>query len=137
MSGWLISWLVREGGSVNAIGQPDLSTIRWFSKTRFAFLSATGAFTAFLHWRTRHRAVRAEDAAIACERLQCLAAALADVEELAGVGWHLLDGSMVALRAGECGLELHRWLAGTVLKKALAHHVLSGQHWLARSRPDP
>jgi hypothetical protein len=80
------------------------------AKTRFACLTATRAFAVFLDRRTRHRAVRAEYAAIAGKRLQPLAAALADVEELAGVRWHLLKGSMVALRAGEYGLELHRRL---------------------------
>jgi hypothetical protein len=87
------------------------------AQTRFAFLTATSAFAVFLHRRARHRAVRAEHAAIACKRFQRLAAALADIKELAGFGWHLLDGSMVASRAGECGLELHRWLAGTIFKE--------------------
>jgi hypothetical protein len=107
------------------------------AQTRFAFSTATIAFAVFLHWRARYRAVRAEYAAIAGERFQRLAAALADVEELAGVGRQLLDGLMVASRAGECGLELHRWLARTIFKKAAAHHALSRQHSLARSRPDP
>jgi hypothetical protein len=88
------------------------------AQTRFAFLTATSAFAVFLHWRARYRAVRAEYAAIACERFQRLAAAPADIEELAGVGWHLLDGLMVASRAGECGVELHRWLAGTIFKES-------------------
>jgi hypothetical protein len=88
------------------------------AQTRFACLTATGAFAVFLHRRTRHRAVRAEYAAIASERLQRLATALADIEELAGIGRHLLDGSVVASRAGECGLELHRRLAGTIFKES-------------------
>jgi hypothetical protein len=87
------------------------------TRRRFALLAATCAFAAFLDWRTRHRSVGAEHAAIACERLQLLAASLADVEELAGVRWHLLNGSMAALRAGEGGLELHRRLARTISTK--------------------
>jgi hypothetical protein len=52
-----------------------------------------------LHRRTGNRAVRAKHAAIACERLKSLAAALAVIEELAGVGGHGLDRLMAALRA--------------------------------------
>jgi hypothetical protein len=101
------------------------------AQTRFAFLTAIGAFAAFLDWRTWHGAVRAEHATIACERFQRLAAALADIKELAGVGSHLLDSLMVASRAGECGVELHRCLAGTIFKERDGNDALSGRHWLA------
>ena len=57
--------------------------------------------------RARHRAVRAEHAAIARERLEPFATALAVIEELAGIGRHRLDSPIAAFGACECGLKLH------------------------------
>src|ERR1700743_3520555 len=89
---------------------PTKRATRFASSTRrrFALLTATCAFAACLDWRTRYRPVGAEHAAIARERLQLLAASLADVEELAGVRWHFLNRSLVAFRGGERGLRVHR-----------------------------
>jgi hypothetical protein len=63
-------------------------------------LVATTALAVFLDRRARHRAVRTEHAAIARQRFELLVATLADVEELAGVNRHLLDGLIVALWTG-------------------------------------
>jgi len=60
--------------------------------------------------RTRNRTVGAKHAAIAREGLQSLPAALAVVEELAGVGGHGLNGLMAALRAGKRRFQLHERL---------------------------
>ena len=57
--------------------------------------------------RARHVPERAEHAAIAAPRSQAFAAALADVEELAGVDRHLLLRSMPADRAGDDGFALY------------------------------
>ena len=57
--------------------------------------------------RARHRAVRAEHAAIARERLEPFATALAVIEELARIGRHRLDSLIAAFGASECGLKLH------------------------------
>jgi hypothetical protein len=46
--------------------------------------------------RTRDRAIGAEYATIADEGLKPHPAALAVIEELAGIGWHCLDGLMAA-----------------------------------------
>ena len=60
-----------------------------------------------LYRRARHRAVRAEHAAIAREGLEPFATALAVIEELAGIGRHRLDSLIAAFGASECGLKLH------------------------------
>src|SRR5882757_8161443 len=60
-----------------------------------------------LYGRARHRAVRAEYAAIAREGLEPFVAALAVIEELAGIGRHRLDSLIAAFGASECGLKLH------------------------------
>ena len=60
-----------------------------------------------LYGRARHRAVRAEHAAIAREGLEPFATALAVIEELAGIGRHRLDSLIAAFGASECGLKLH------------------------------
>src|SRR6266849_7916958 len=70
-------------------------------------LLAHAATQVALYGRTRHRAVRAEHAAIACEGLEPFATALAVIEELAGIGRHRLDDLMAALRASQGGLKLH------------------------------
>ena len=57
--------------------------------------------------RTGKRTIGAEHAAIAGERLQSLSAALAVIEELAGIGRHRLDGLVAAFGASECGSKLH------------------------------
>jgi len=57
--------------------------------------------------RARHRAVGAEHAAIAREGLEPFTAALAVIEELAGIGRHCLDDLMATLRASQGGLKLH------------------------------
>ena len=46
--------------------------------------------------------------------LSFCSAALADIEELTGIGRHLLGGLKAALRTGENGFELHRYLASPV-----------------------
>jgi hypothetical protein len=51
--------------------------------------------------RTRDRAIGAKYATIASERLKPGPAALAVIEELAGIGRHRLDGPMAAFRAGD------------------------------------
>jgi hypothetical protein len=79
---------------VNEAGAPDRGAVVMDTIELAAFL-------ALLPWRTRNRTVRAKHAAIACERLQSLAAALAVIEELAGVGRHGLNGLMAALRASK------------------------------------
>ena len=90
---------VGKGGGVQAIG-------------RGHSLTATTALAVFLDRRTRHRAIRTEHATIARERFELLVATFADVEELARVNRHLLDGLMVALRTGQRGLQLHQRAAG-------------------------
>src|SRR6185437_15068619 len=60
-----------------------------------------------LHRRAGHGAVRAEHAAVARQRLELGAAALADIEELAGVGRHRLERAVPAMRTGDFGFELH------------------------------
>jgi hypothetical protein len=55
-----------------------------------------------LNGRTSNRSIGAKYAAIARERLKTLAATLAVVKELAGVGGHGFDALMAARRAGEC-----------------------------------
>jgi hypothetical protein len=54
-----------------------------------------------LYRRTRNRTVGAKHAAIAREGLQSLAAALAIIEELAGIGGHDLNRLMAASRASK------------------------------------
>jgi hypothetical protein len=51
---------------------------------------------------------------IAGQWLELLSAALADIEELTGIGGHLLGGLKAALRTSENGFELHRYLASPV-----------------------
>src|SRR5712692_10881369 len=70
-------------------------------------LLAHAATQVALYGRTRHRAVRAEHAAIACEGLEPFATALAIIEELAGIGRHRLDDLIAAFRASQGGLKLH------------------------------
>ena len=60
-----------------------------------------------LHWRARHRTVRAKYAAITVKGLEPLTAALAFVEELAGIGGHCLSGPMAAFGTGDRGLRDH------------------------------
>jgi hypothetical protein len=75
---------------------------------------ATPAFPALLDRRAGRRAERTEHAAIAGQWLELLSAAFADMEELTGIGRHLFDGLKTALRTGENGFELHRYLTGPV-----------------------
>src|SRR5712692_11358857 len=70
-------------------------------------LLAHAATQVALYGRTRHRAVRAEHAAIARAGLEPFATALAVIEELAGIGRHRLDSLIAAFGASECGLKLH------------------------------
>ena len=63
--------------------------------------------SASLNRRAWHRAVGAKHAAVARLGLQPLAASLAVIEELAGVGGHPLGGGVAALRAGDGGLLNH------------------------------
>jgi hypothetical protein len=67
-----------------------------------------------LHRRTRHSSIRAEHAAIAFQGLQAFSAALAVVEELAGVGRHDLGGLMTALGAGDRRIKPHATKLGTL-----------------------
>ena len=67
----------------------------------------TLAFAAFLNRRTGHRAIGAEHAAIAGQRLELLSATSADIKELAGIGRHWLGRLKPALRAGQNGFQLH------------------------------
>ena len=57
--------------------------------------------------RTRNRAIGAEYATIASEGLKPHPAAFAVIEELAGVGWHRLDGLMAARGASQDGFQSH------------------------------
>ena len=63
--------------------------------------------SASLNRRAWHRAVGAKHPAVARLGLQPLAASLAVIEELAGVGGHPLGGGLAALRAGDGGLLNH------------------------------
>jgi hypothetical protein len=76
---------------------------------------ATGTFPALLDRRAGHRPERTEHAAIAGQWLELLSAAFADMEELTGIGRHLFDGLKAALRTGEDGFKLHRYLARPVM----------------------
>ena len=60
-----------------------------------------------LNRRARHRAIRAEHAAIARKGFKPLAAAFAVVEELAGVGRHRVRRLIAAPRAGDYGVSDH------------------------------
>src|SRR5262245_58007714 len=62
----------------------------------------------FLHRWARHRAVRAEHAAVSLRGLEQGAAASALMEVPAGVGRHGLGAPMPALRAGQGRLQLDR-----------------------------
>jgi hypothetical protein len=61
-----------------------------------------------LDWRARHCSVRTEHAAIARQRFKLLSATLAYIEELAGIGRHLLDRLVPAPGASEFGFDLHQ-----------------------------
>jgi hypothetical protein len=54
-----------------------------------------------LNWRTRHRPIRAEHAAIARLRFEPFTAALAVIEKLAGVRGHCLGRLMTAMLTGQ------------------------------------
>ena len=71
-------------------------------RERACFRSATAI--SLLLRRAWDRAIRTEDAAIAVLGLEPYPAVLAVVEELAGVGEHLLDNNVTAVRAGDRGL---------------------------------
>lgn len=60
-----------------------------------------------LHWRARHRAVRAEHATVTALGPQLAAAAGADIEELAGVGRHRFRFRGATLRTSDDGFEDH------------------------------
>ena len=64
-------------------------------------LATANAFAVLLDGRARHGAIGAEHAAVTRLRFQPSAAAVAAVEELAGIGWHGLEGSVAAGRTGE------------------------------------
>jgi hypothetical protein len=59
---------------------------------------ATRAFSALLDRGAGHGPERTEHAAIAGQWLELLSAPLADIEELTGIGRHLLGGLKAALR---------------------------------------
>ena len=61
----------------------------------------------FLYRRARRVTVRAEDAAVPRLWLEQRAAALALIEELAGVRGHCFRRLMTTARAGDGGLKLH------------------------------
>jgi hypothetical protein len=67
-----------------------------------------GTAAARLHRWARHRTVGAKNAAVAGLGLETLAAALAIVEELAGVSGHRFDSRMVAMGADYRGFQKHR-----------------------------
>jgi hypothetical protein len=64
-----------------------------------------GADVTGLHWRTRHVAIRAEHATIACLWFEPYAAIGAVVEEPACVGRHRFGIDATAIRAGNGGLQ--------------------------------
>ena len=70
-------------------------------------LSAAHAFTIRLDRWALHRTVGTEHAAIARQRFQLLAAAFADVEELARIRRHFLGGLKAAPWAGQGRFQLH------------------------------
>jgi hypothetical protein len=80
-------------------------------------LMTTCAFSILLDWGTRHRTVGTKNTAVARERLEPFAAALAVVEELAGVARHRLNRLMIALRTGERRFQLHWLFARTILSR--------------------
>ena len=73
-------------------------------------MTSTAALALKLDGRARHRAIGTEHAAVPHLRAQRGAATLALVEELAGVGRHLFDLAVSAVRTGDFGvkLRLHR-----------------------------
>src|SRR5216684_8209702 len=86
-----------------------------------------------LNWRTRHRAVGAEHAAIACLRLQLRAATGAFIEELTGIGRHDLRFRNGAVRTGDGRFKKHRissWARTDNLPWWSPMSV--GSHWLWR-----
>jgi hypothetical protein len=84
-----------------SFAQPEIAINLFEAKLPTRILTAAGAFAVFLNRRTRYGAVRAEHAAIARQRFELPAATVTDIEELAGVRRHLLNGLMVALRASQ------------------------------------
>ena len=72
-----------------------------------AHAQSTAASALFLNWRTRHRAVRAEHAAVARLRSKQTVAVSTLVEKLARIGRHDLPYGDAALRAGQHGFEHH------------------------------
>jgi hypothetical protein len=66
-------------------------------------LAATAALSIRLNRRTGHGPERAEHAAVASQGLKLFSAAFADIEELAGIGRHLLDRLKAAFRTCQKG----------------------------------
>ena len=64
-----------------------------------------GADVTGLHWRTRHVAIRAEYATVACLRFEPYIAIGAVIEELTRVARHRFGFGVTAVRAGNCGLQ--------------------------------
>jgi hypothetical protein len=65
-----------------------------------------------LDWGTRHRTVRAENAAVPGKWLKPLSAAFTVIEKLACISRHRFQGLMSAFRTGQDGLELHDRIPG-------------------------
>jgi hypothetical protein len=64
-----------------------------------------------LNWRTRHRAIRTENATVATLRAQHRAASSACVIDLAGIGWHAFRLGSSTKGAGDKGFKNHDRLA--------------------------
>lgn len=79
-----------------------------------------------------HRAVGAEHAAVASERLKPRSAALAVVEELAGVGRHGLGSLVLALGTGQRRFKLH---PSTMIRKQATVNFKLGHATMNRRRP--
>jgi hypothetical protein len=80
------------------------------AQVRASSLSGHGRATAVvgLDRRTRNRAIGAEYATVASEGLKPRPAALAVIEEHAGIGWHCLHEPMSTCRASQRRFQLHR-----------------------------
>lgn len=75
---------------------------------RGSALATARALAILLDRWTRRGAVGAEYAAVASERLKPTSASLAVVEELAGVGRHVLCDAVAALGTSQGRLQLHQ-----------------------------
>ena len=86
-------------------------------------LTTIRALSILLDRRARHRAIGTENAAIARKWFEALTAALAVVEKLTRIGWHLLRRLMSAFRTCENALGMHQRDVLTIRRR-------DGSNWL-------